>query len=273
MPNDSAEEAELRMIPRACQAALAADDLIAEMLQTEAMGGARRIGTTGIAPLKFGEETLSESMLARLSTMFADVVDVVMFTRMVEARRTGADWLWCLDTPSGRYFMLVQAKRPNESMANGPHPWTVTLSSEPNKHTGKTQHSTLVDAAAALRVTPCYCFFLPAIVQSECEEQVRLARLNFWHYPPLAFIHLLPAAKIAPGTHEFALRRPNSSFTLVELLCCMLAGDKPGIAKFGDDIIAPMDLTFENIVERIANNEEFQSISGAMEIRIERNRE
>lgn len=263
----------MRLLSRACQAALAADDTIGDLLHTESICRARRLGTTGVEPLKLGEETLSESMLAHLSTMFSDVVDVVMFTRTVEARRTGADWIWCIDAPSGRYFMLVQAKRPDESMANGLAKWTITISTKPNKYTSKTQHQTLVDAASALGVTPFYCLFLPGVRTSDCDFSVISSRVTPWYHFPFAFVHLLPASAVTPPTLTIHSLRTHPCRTLVELVCCMFAGGQGAMA--GDDYwrLVPQDSTFEEMVESIADNENLQSISGAIHIQVEKTNE
>jgi hypothetical protein len=256
----------MRVVSRACHAAISANKKIGEMLNEESICGARRAGMGRIESLKLGEETLSESVLVHLSTYFSDVVEVVMFTRTVEARKTGADWLWCIDTPSGRYFMLVQAKRPEESMASGLRNWTINFSTKPNQFTSKTQHDTLVSAASKLGVTPSYCFFLPMLASPGCSFPIPIGLGTRWPY--LSWIHLIPVSKVAVPKMSVDPIHPIGT-SLTDMLCCKLQSGPSTTDASEIWPLEPMDIEFDELVDRISSDEEFSAIAGAVRFQVE----
>jgi hypothetical protein len=68
--------------------------------------------TAKTSGLPFNEETITETILLDLKTMYPGYVQVVAFSKTQEAT-TGADWLWSFVSADGTYSMttLVQAKR------------------------------------------------------------------------------------------------------------------------------------------------------------------
>ncbi|HUD76010.1 MAG TPA: hypothetical protein VMQ76_13140 [Terracidiphilus sp.] len=135
---------------RSCDAALHAENVVLARFELESSAQTVRLGANA-TPMKVSEETINETFLLELGRYYSDVVQVVSFTRAAEARLSGADWAWHFETPMGAFQMLIQAKRVEEHIGEPPD-WHVTLPTSTNEATGKTQHQTLLDAAARLGV-------------------------------------------------------------------------------------------------------------------------
>lgn len=257
---------------RSCLAALYAESIVHDIMEKEARTSVRRVGLAG-TEFKVSEETITEEMILNLVDRFSDVVEAVLFTRTMEARRTGADWLWCFETPRQSHYMLVQAKRPSEPLSVPWHRWTIDLSAELNTVTGKTQHQTLIDAAKQLRIKPMYCLYLPACPRFGCEE------LGFdwdmaphWYWPRIhhcrsGFVHLSKAESWQIGRTQIKFWEPPG-ITLAALACCEYSGKgtrgperEPG---YWD--AANPEVTFEGLVAQLR---EQNTVAGAIKIRVE----
>lgn len=261
---------------RSCLAARYAESIVAHLLSKEARTAVARLGIKD-SEFKIAEETLTETMLLDLLDKYSDVVEAVLFTRTVEARKTGADWLWCFDTPRGSQFMLVQAKRPRESMNQFGGTWTIALPQTANENTQKTQHETLLDAAMQLGVRAVYCLFMPARSRSGCtakgDDWFMDDLIPFWPWHRMhgsGFIHLSNALAWRTGSHSIRPWEPPG-ITLSALVCCEYSGARLIGRTFDQGYwAAPSDnLTFGGLVERIRGLGNEINIQGALRFKVE----
>jgi hypothetical protein len=266
----------MRTPQRSCLAALHAESIVRSFLTKEARTAISRFGV-GSGEFKIGEETITEAMLLDLADKYADVVEVMLFSKSFEARRTGADWLWCFETPTGNHFMLVQAKRPEEPMSHSARSWTIKLPTTKNKTTRKTQHKTLLDSAKALGVTPIYCLFMPAMPTSGCAalEGVDFEELySHWpHWGPRSrgFVPISRASAWSEGSHS-VIKWDPPGITLTALVCCTYRqrGTLKASNERPDDYwdMQGADLSFDPLVGRILNMGAESGVKGIVKFRV-----
>lgn len=222
---------------------------------------------------------MTETMILDLADRYSDVVDVVLFTKKRESESTGADWYWCFETPTGSHHMLVQAKRPAESMAYGIHSWTVNIPSE-IRASGKTQHKTLLDEANDLGVTPIYGLFLPGVRNTCCDEVLHIWPLGWPDdcaepFLPcgLGFIHVSRAASWHIGQRQVHLTEPPG-ISLAVLVCCYQAGKS--LLEFGRAAdrqenywdMRNDNISFDGVVARISQSVDESPVKGAVRMRV-----
>lgn len=245
---------------RSCSASLFCERVVLGHLVREARTGNRVLTQSArLLPMKLQEETLTEDMLVRAEGRFPDIVEVVLFDRLVEGRYTGADWIWWFDTPAGPRAMLVQAKRPEEHMSAAGSTWTIRLSNRANKFTRLNQHATLLKAATLLRVSPYYAIYAPTLRTPNCQNITNMALWSsLWPFQgafpaTLATILFVPAATFQVGSNALdPLRPPGES--LGHLICCRYQGLQTSMtaAESADDpdLVTPDD-SFERLISRI----------------------
>lgn len=259
---------------RACEAARHAESLILDRFRQEAECPFHRIGAS-IEPMKVSEETLTEMMLLDLATRYSDVIRVVTFTRTTEARRTGADWAWIIRSQLGPMRMLVQAKRIEEHVSTPPN-WHVVLPYDKNRHTGETQHETLLASAKRLAMSPVYCMYFPGRRKHVCSRLFPSWEFDLWEpwYPPFRLagsMHIVRAESQSLGRLQVSGFDPPG-ITLSELLCCVYGRNRDEEVSTDEHKWMfrgeqQAEQSFEALVEEIRSLDSV-NIAGAVEVRL-----
>lgn len=213
---------------RICQAAHFAERLVEEAFHLELTAGLRTQGTykkalTGhSSPFRTQEETITESVLVRLSAFFGDVVQAETFTRPAETI-AGADWFWILDFGQKLMPMLVQAKRTEEAWG-GDQNWSVAVSLKQKKK--------LESTAKAWNVDAHFCVYAPVIPAWRCVSLADAYISDFaegYRFCGGGFMHLLPSSRVTVAKLDSNTHAVMQHMTPFTCFCC--CGNAPNAVE------------------------------------------
>lgn len=243
-----------------CQAAHYAEHLVEEAFHLELTAGLRTQGTHKKAlsgrssSFRTQEETITESILVRLSAMFGDVVQAETFTRPAETA-SGADWFWILDFGHKLVPMLVQAKRIVEPWDGDPD-WSVAVSLKQKKRLESTANAWNVDAH--------FCLYAPIIPTWRCVSWLDAYVSDFEDVYRLCgggFMHLIPTSKVTVKSFKSDDLPIVQHMTPFTCLCC--CATDPNVAEEG---LNPSPEKFKEpgeLESLIARAREDESIKGS----------
>lgn len=201
----------------ACVAACAAEDVVRRLLAEEAATNVSVVGSASRV-FRFGEETITELVVATMVRRGSGAVRLAVFTKAWEARRSGADWICAFQYPGGEVLaMLVQAKRAYPATGTGNR--RAYICDKPNKKTKMGQLTTLRNMASILGINAVYAMYTMHNGHStSCASSSSSAT-----------IHLVAASALSRGHFSFTPGAPNMP-TLSELVCCLLASGRATVS-------------------------------------------